>query len=109
MRRNITVECHAHKIAGRLLSNVLSTMQQMLFLDFDTRLAIHLAHEYDRTGSARIRTTHEKIARNIGSAREVVTRMLKKFSDAGLVEVRRGAVVILDPDGLKAMLPDTCE
>jgi hypothetical protein len=35
--------------------------------------------------------------------------MLKKFSDAGLVEVRRGAVVILDPDGLKAMLPDTCE
>ena len=82
---------------------------QMLFLDFDTRLAIHLVQESERVGSSRIRTTHEKIARNIGSAREVVTRMLKKFSDAGLVEVRRGAVVILNMDELRKMVPGRCE
>ncbi|MBQ7321919.1 MAG: Crp/Fnr family transcriptional regulator [Clostridia bacterium] len=109
LRRNVRVECFAHKLAGRLLSTVLSTLQQMLFYDFDTRLAIHLVRECDRTGSTRIRTTHEKIARNIGSAREVVTRMLKKFSDMGLVEVSRGAVVILDLPALRAMMPRGCE
>lgn len=109
MRRYLIVECFAHKLAGRHLSTVLTTMQQMLFLDFDTRLAIHLVQESERVGSSRIRTTHEKIARNIGSAREVVTRMLKKFSDAGLVEVRRGAVVILNMDELRKMVPGRCE
>ena len=109
MRRNVHVECYAYKLAGRLLSTVLSTMQQMLFLDFDTRLAIHLVRESERLGSPRIRTTHEKIARNIGSAREVVTRMLKKFSEMGIVEVRRGVVVILSPEELKAMVPKGCE
>lgn len=109
MRRNISVECYAHKLAGRLLSTVLSTMQQMLFWDFDTRLAFHLVHESERVKSSRIRTTHEKIARNIGSAREVVTRMLKKFSEMGLVEVRRGTIVILDIAALKAMIPRGCE
>jgi len=109
MRRNVRVECFAHKLSACLLSTVLSTMQQMLFLDFDTRLAIHLVRESERTKSNRIRTTHEKIARNIGSAREVVTRMLKKFSDMGIVEVRRGVVVILEPAELKAMVPKGCD
>lgn len=109
MRRNVHVECFAHKLSGQRLSTVLSTMQQMLFFDFDTRLAIHLVRESERIGSARIRTTHEKIARNIGSAREVVTRMLKKFSEMGLVEVRRGVIVILDMPALKAMIPRGCE
>lgn len=109
MRRNLAVECFAHKLAGRLLSTVLSTMQQMLFWDFDTRLAYHLVQESERVGSLRIRTTHEKIARNIGSAREVVTRMLKRFSDLGMVEVRRGAIMILDINALRAMIPRGCD
>ena len=109
MRRNLSVECFAHKLAGQLLSTVLSTMQQMLFWDFDTRLAYHLVHESERVSALRIRTTHEKIARNIGSAREVVTRMLKRFSDLGMVEVRRGAIQILDIDALRAMIPRGCD
>lgn len=109
MRRNLQVECYAHKLAGRLLSTVLATMQQMLFWDFDTRLAFHLVHESERIGSLRIRTTHEKVARNIGSAREVVTRMLKKFSEIGMVEVHRGTIQILDIATLKAMIPRGCD
>ena len=109
MRRNLTVECFAYKLSRELLSTVLSTMQQMLFWDFETRLAYHLVREYERTGEMRIRTTHEKIARNIGSAREVVTRMLKRFSDLGMVEVRRGAILILNIQDLRAMIPRGCE
>ncbi len=109
MRRNLAVECFAYKLSRELLSTVLSTMQQMLFWDFETRLAFHLVREYERTQDSRIRTTHEKIARNIGSAREVVTRMLKRFSDLGMVEVRRGAILILDAEALRAMIPRGCE
>jgi CRP/FNR family transcriptional regulator len=109
MRRNLAVECFAYKLSRELLSTVLSTMQQMLFWDFETRLAFHLVREYGRTQDSRIRTTHEKIARNIGSAREVVTRMLKRFSDLGMVEVRRGAILILDAEALRAMIPRGCE
>jgi CRP/FNR family transcriptional regulator len=68
-----------------------------------------LVREYERTGEMRIRTTHEKIARNIGSAREVVTRMLKRFSDLGMVEVRRGDILILNIQDLRAMIPRGCE
>ncbi len=109
MRENVKVECYAHKLAGQLLSTVLSTLQQMLFWDFDTRLAYHLVRESERVGSLRVRTTHEKIARNIGSAREVVTRMLKKFSEMGMVEIHRGTVQILNIDDLRAMIPRGCE
>ena len=109
LRRNLSVECFAYKLARELLSTVLSTMQQMLFWDFETRLASYLVRECERVKGSHIRTTHEKIARNIGSAREVVTRMLKRFSDLGIVVVRRGAIDVLDIDSLRAMIPRGCD
>ena len=45
--------------------------------------------------------THEEIARQINSAREVVARMLKRFSADGLVELRRGAVRLKNPEALR--------
>ena len=44
--------------------------------------------------------THHEIAANLGSAREVVSRMLKYFSDEGLVALSRGKVTVLDRPGL---------
>ena len=40
--------------------------------------------------------THEKIANHMGTAREVVTRMLKYFQNEGLVTLSRGKIVITD-------------
>ena len=48
--------------------------------------------------------THEQIARCIGSSREVVTRMLKQFSDRGIVSLGRGTVTVLNPDALEDIL-----
>ena len=48
--------------------------------------------------------THEQIARLMGSAREVVTRMLKYFSSEGYVELSRGIVRIKDKDSLKKLI-----
>ena len=47
-----------------------------------------------------IRMTHEQIAQHISSAREAVARMLKSFSEDGLVELKRGAITLRDTGGL---------
>ncbi|MBQ1256635.1 MAG: winged helix-turn-helix domain-containing protein, partial [Clostridia bacterium] len=47
-----------------------------------------------------LKITHEKIANHMGSAREVVTRMLKYFQDEGMVRLTRGAIEILSEEKL---------
>ena len=77
-------------------SDVMWVMQQILFMSMDQRLAIFLSDESRRIGSEVIPLTHEQIAKYMGSAREVVTRMLKYFVNEGIVEVSRKGVKILD-------------
>ena len=48
--------------------------------------------------------THEQIAQHISSAREAVARMLKQFSEEGLVELKRGAITLRDFDSLKRLI-----
>ena len=71
-----------------------------MFKGLDQRLAEFLLAEAERTGSDTIRMTHEQIAQHISSAREAVARMLKGFSEDGLVELRRGAITLRNADGL---------
>lgn len=47
--------------------------------------------------------THEQIAQHISSAREAVARMLKSFSEDGLVELRRGAITLRDKNRLNRL------
>ena len=46
---------------------------------------------------------HERIAQHISSARETVARMLKNFSEDGLVELRRGAITLRDKNRLNRL------
>ena len=78
-------------------------MQQILFERFDRRLAGFLLEEYARTGSREILMTHEQIAAQVSSAREVVARTLKRFSADGLVEMKRGKLLLKDPNALKKL------
>ena len=79
-------------------------MQQILFMSMDKRLAIFLLDEVSKTGEDSVKLTHEQIAKYMGSAREVVSRMLKYFSSEGLVSVSRGeGIRILDKKRLRAI------
>ena len=69
----------------------------------DKRLAIFLLDESSRTNSDIIPFTHEQIARYMGSAREVVSRMLKYFANEGFVEVSRKGVKLLDKKRLREL------
>lgn len=104
MEENIHVEAYAYKLATERFSDVMWAMQQILFMSFDKRLAIFLLDECSRTKSDIIKMTHEQIAKYTGSAREVVSRMLKYFSSEGFVELSRGGIRILDKQGLKELL-----
>ncbi len=77
-------------------SDVMWVMQQILFMSMDKRLAIFLIDEISKHGSDTVLLTHEQIAKYMGSAREVVTRMLKYFSGEGIVALSRGGIKILN-------------
>lgn len=99
--RNPAVKIFALETAVGRFSDVMWVMQQILFMSMDRRLAIFLTDESARTGSDTIVLTHGQIARYMGSAREVVSRMLKYFSSEGIVEVSRKGVKILDKKRLR--------
>lgn len=101
--RNVAVESYTYKQAALRFSEVMWVMQQQLFMSLDQRLALFLIDEIARTGDTRIKATHEEIAKNIGSAREAVSRMLKTFAADGLVELFRGGVLVLDKQRLRAL------
>jgi CRP/FNR family transcriptional regulator len=104
MKNNVYLENFALNVAVNRFSEVMWAMQQVLFMNLDRRLAAFLYDEYARTGNTVIRMTHEQIARNISSAREVVTRMLRYLAKEGVIEVERGGVTILDKAKLQALI-----
>ena len=78
-------------------------MQQLLFMSFDRRLAIFLYDELQKSNDDTIIVTQEQIAKYTGSAREVVSRMLKYFASENIATTVRGGVKILDKEKLKKL------
>ena len=101
--QNVFVENFSYRLTTDRFSDVMWTMQQILFMSFDKRLAVFLDEELDKTPDDTIRLTHEQVAKYMGSAREVVTRMLKYFSEEGIVQLSRGGIRILDRKKLRQM------
>ena len=101
--KNLYVRCFLYELATKRFSDVMWTMQQIMFKGLDQRLAEFLLAEAERTGSDTIRMTHGQIAQHISSAREAVARMLKSFSEDGLVELKRGAITLWDKDSLNCL------
>ena len=91
----------ALNLAVSRFSDVIWAMQQMLFMSFDRRLAIFLYDELQKSNDDTINITQEQIAKYTGSAREVVSRMLKYFSSETIATTVRGCVKILDREKLK--------
>ncbi len=104
MQENIYVEAFAYRKATERFSDAMWAMQQILFMSFDKRLALFLLDETSKTGSQSLRMTHEEIAKYMGSAREVVSRMLKYFSSEGLVRISRGEILITDHKKLMTLV-----
>ena len=88
-RRMPEAKIFALERAVASFSDVMWVMQQILFMSMDKRLAIFLLDESAKSGSDTVKLTHEQIAKYMGSAREVVSRMLKYFSSEGIISQSR--------------------
>ena len=101
---NIYAECFMLKKATERFSEVMWVIQQILLFKADRRVAIFLIDEMNKTKSAMLNITHDKIARYIGSAREVVSRILKYFEREKIVKIHRGGLEVIDKTALMKLI-----
>ena len=89
--RNFVFNNFAHRLA-----NIIARMEDVVFGAIDKRLAIVLLKSSNNT----IKKTHQELASELGTAREVVSRHLKRFEAHGWVELARGSITVNDFDSL---------
>ena len=85
------------------MADIMWLMEQILFMSMDKRLAIFLLDEINRCDADTVMLTHSLIAKYMGSAREVVSRMLKYFESENTVQFSRRGVRVIDKDRLREM------
>lgn len=83
------------------LQTVMSVLENVAFVTVEARLAQCLI---DRADKGVVRATHQELATFIGSSREVVSRRLEALARQNIIRLERGAVHILDPEGLSTRL-----
>ena len=102
MNESLPVSKYTNDLMASRFSEVMWLMEQIMWKSFDKRLAAFLVEESGIEGTTLLKVTHEKIANHMGTAREVVTRMLRYFQGEGLVKLSRGTIEITDEPGLRA-------
>ena len=103
MNESLPVSQYTNDLMASRFSEVMWLMEQIMWKSFDKRLAAFLVEEAAIEGTSLLKVTHEKIANHMGTAREVVTRMLRYFQNEGLVKLTRGTIEITDEAGLNAL------
>ena len=88
-------------LLSQRLARVMALVDEVVFRRMDARLASFLLNRSRVENPMRI--THQEIASELGSSREVISRLLEDLSERGLVRVSRGEVEVLDSDGLKSL------
>ena len=100
---SLAVSNYSRSLLSSNFSELMWLMEQIMWKSFDKRLAAFLLEETSIEDTQTLRITHEKIAAHMGTAREVVTRMLRYFQNEGMVKLERGGIQILDASRLQAL------
>ena len=103
MDESLPLSNYSHNLITNHFSELMWLMEQIMWKSFDKRLADFLLEESSLENSDSLKITHEKIANHMGTAREVVTRMLRYFQNEGMVKLTRGSVDLLDTKRLQAL------
>ena len=103
MEESVAIAGYANQLISSRFSEVMWLMEQIMWKSFDKRLAKFLLEEANLEGSSQLKLTHERIANHMGTAREVVTRMLRYFQGEGMVSLTRGAIELTDTAKLSAL------
>ena len=93
---SIAVSNYSRNLLSGNFSELMWLMEQIMWKSFDKRLAAFLLEEQRLEDSSVLKITHEKIASHMGTAREVVTRMLRYFQNENMVRLTRGTIELTD-------------
>lgn len=88
-------------LLSQRLSTVMAIVDEIAFRRMDARVAALLLARAQAQNPIRI--THQEIASELGSSREVISRLLEDFSERGLIRSGRGEIEILDKGGLRSL------
>lgn len=85
------------------MSHVMALVEEIAFNRMDRRLAEQLLRRFANAGKpvTTLQTTHEHLAAELGSAREVISRLLKELERAGAIELARGRILLRDETTLR--------
>ena len=100
---SLAVSNYSRSLLSSNFSELMWLMEQIMWKSFDKRLAAFLLEEAAIEGSNSLKITHEKVANHMGTAREVVTRMLRYFQSEGMVKLTRGGIELCDLNKLGAI------
>jgi len=100
---SLAVSNYSRNLLSNNYSELMWLMEQIMWKSFDKRLAEFLLEEVRLEDSLVLQITHERIANHMGTAREVVTRMLRYFQSEGLVKLTRGSIEIVNEEKLEKL------
>ena len=95
------LQTHLNQILTERLSEMMMVVDEVAFGRVDVRLAEELLRGCRGTPGVEVTSTHAQLAMELGSAREVVSRVLKDFERKGMVRLGRGRINVLDPERLR--------
>jgi CRP/FNR family transcriptional regulator len=97
---------YVNELMATRFSEVMWLIEQIMWKSIDKRLASFLLDESALENSDVLQLTHEAIANHMGTAREVVTRMLRYFQNEGYVKLTRGVVEIVHREGMEDLIEE---
>ena len=100
---SLAVSNYSTSLLSSNFSELMWLMEQIMWKSMDKRLAAFLLEEARLEESNLLKITHEKIANHMGTAREVVTRMLRYFQNEGMVKLTRGTIELIDQSALEKL------
>ena len=103
MYESLALANYTTELMGARFTEVMWLIEQIMWKSIDKRLAAYLLEESVLEDSDILRITHEKIANHMGSAREVITRMLRYFQSEGMVSLTRGSIQLTNKDKLESL------
>ena len=98
---NTAVKDYTMEMVSERFSDVMWLFNQYVFSNAASRLAGAILEHMALAGAEKFSITHDVLARDMGTAREVVTRLLKQFQTEGYVRLSRGYIEVLDAKALK--------
>ncbi|MEM1128807.1 MAG: Crp/Fnr family transcriptional regulator [Bacteroidota bacterium] len=106
VQEHVAWQQYVFGLLSKRLARVIEVVEDVTFRRLDARLATHLLDTVTPPAS-QLKTTHEALAAELGSSREVISRLLKHFEQAGWVTLRRGVVELVDRPGLQTCTEKT--